>query len=64
MKAEKRTRTIGERLANYYTPTEARRWMDSPHPQLNGERPTDLVMRHEFEPVHAILDRLDSDAYL
>ena len=55
---------LRERLAKYYTPEEADLWICSPHPQLEGQRPIDLMDRGESEAVFAILDRLDSDGFL
>lgn len=52
------------RLGGYYAPEEARAWLHTPHPQLGGERPVDLVQEGRTEEVTAILDRLDADAYL
>lgn len=52
------------RLAEYYTPEEADLWLCSPHPQLEGQRPVDLMARGEHEKVNEILDRLDSCGYL
>lgn len=55
---------LRDRLAEYYTPEEADLWICNPHPQLEGQRPIDLMDRGESAAVLAILDRLDSDAYL
>lgn len=52
------------RLAEYYTPEEADMWIRSPHPQLEGQRPIDLMERGEHEKVNEILDRLDSCGYI
>jgi len=55
---------VVNRLEEYYEPREIRLWLYAPHPQLGGERAIDLIHRNESEPVLAILDRLDADAYL
>lgn len=47
-------------LANFYTVEEANKWMHSPHPQLDGRVP----ILSEVREVAAILDRLESGAYL
>ena len=52
------------RLGDYYSQEEVRAWLYAPHPQLNGERAVDLIHDDRSEEVIAILDRLDSDAYL
>ena len=55
---------IQARLLEYYTPEEADMWLCSPHPQLEGRRPIDLLAVGEGEAVHKVLDRLDADGYL
>lgn len=57
-------RYIFMRLLDYYEPHEARVWLYAPQPQLNGERPIDLLHVGRVQEVVAILDRLDSGAYL
>jgi len=47
-------------LRKFYDRDDAEIWLELPHPQLKGRRPTDC----EFEEVMAILDRLGSGAYL
>lgn len=47
-------------LLELYTAPEARQWLNSPHPQLAGRKPTDCSYRE----VMAILDRLKSGAYV
>ncbi len=55
---------IRNRLSEYYTPEESDMWITSPHPQLEGQRPIDVMARGDYDAVHAILDRLDGDGYL
>lgn len=55
---------IFARLRKYYTYADTYRWLEAGHPQLNGERPLDLINSGRSEEVLAILDRLDSGAYL
>jgi uncharacterized protein (DUF2384 family) len=52
------------RLSEYYNQEETRAWLYSRHPQLQGQRAIDLIHDERTEEVLAILDRLDSDAYL
>lgn len=52
------------RLSEYYSHEETRAWLYARHPQLGGQRAIDLVHDERTEDVIAILDRLDSDAYL
>ncbi len=55
---------VAMRLGAYYSGEEVWAWLHAPHPQLDGERPVDLVQEGRTEEVTAILDRLDADAYL
>ena len=52
------------RLTELYTPHEYFHWMHSPHPQLNGMEPIKALEQGRIGDLHAILDRLDSGAYL
>jgi uncharacterized protein (DUF2384 family) len=52
------------RLAEYYTPAERAVWLNRPHPQLAGQRPIMMIGRGRAAEVEAIIDRLDSAAYL
>jgi uncharacterized protein (DUF2384 family) len=51
-------------LQRHYTQDEAMRWLESPHPQLDGATPQAAINRGEDARVKAILRRLDEDAYL
>lgn len=55
---------VVNRLDEYYTPEEVRIWLYSDHPQLNGRRAIDLIVEDRAAEVIAIIDRLDSGAYL
>ena len=55
---------VVNRLDEYYTPEEVRIWLYSDHPQLSGRRAIDLIVEDRTAEVIAILDRLDTDAYL
>ncbi len=57
-------RLVTERLADFYEPSEARLWLQSPHPQLDGARPYDLVLENRTAEVLEILERLESGVYL
>ena len=52
------------RLSEFYTREEVRAWLYARHPQLEGERAIDLIFGDRTEEIIAILDRLDTDAYL
>ncbi len=52
------------RLGDYYTSEEIRMWLFARHSQLGGERAIDLINGGRSEEVLAVLDRLDSGAYL
>jgi len=55
---------VVNRLQEYYNSDEIRVWLNSPHPQLDGERAMDLIHRGQLEEVLQIIKRLESEAYL
>lgn len=50
-------------LSEFYTPDEARLWLFSPHQQLNGSRPADLVSDDRTDEVLTLIDQLQTGAY-
>jgi uncharacterized protein (DUF2384 family) len=56
--------SVWNRLRGYYDEADAHAWLYAPHPQLQGERPIELIRLGRTQEVAAILDRLDSGAYL
>jgi transcriptional regulator with XRE-family HTH domain len=57
-------RWVAARLADFYEPDEVRLWLQSPHPQLAGVRPYDLIVENRTAEVLEIIERLDSGVYL
>ena len=57
-------RWVAERLADFYTPDEARLWLHSAHPLLKGERAIDLINQGRTSEVLEVLEQLDSGTYL
>jgi transcriptional regulator with XRE-family HTH domain len=57
-------RWVAERLADFYTPEEARVWLHSAHPLLKGERAIDLINQGRTGEVLQVLEQLDSGTYL
>ena len=55
---------LAQRLAEFYTPEEARLWLYAPHPQLEGQRAMDLLRARRTAELLTILDRLEAEAYL
>ena len=55
---------IADQLASVYAPDEARLWLFSPHAELAGRRPADLIAEGRTDEVLEIIDRLQSAAYL
>ena len=55
---------ILDQLSQFYSPEEARLWLFSPHPDLEGSRPADAIKEGETGLVLAIIDRLQSAAYI
>lgn len=51
-------------LSAYYTSDEAKLWLFSPHPQLGGGRPADLIAERKTDEVLRLIDQLDSAAYI
>jgi transcriptional regulator with XRE-family HTH domain len=57
-------RWVAERLSDFYEPEEVRLWLQSPHPQLAGARPYDLIIDGRTREVLEVIERLDSGVYL
>ena len=57
-------RWVAARLADFYAPDEVRLWLQSPHPQLDGARPYDLINEGRTKHVLEVIERLDSGVYL
>ena len=57
-------RYVVDRLSDFYTPDETRLWLHARHPLLNGERAIDLLNEGRTEEVLAVIERLDSGAYI
>ncbi len=57
-------RWVAERLSDFYYPDEVRLWIQSPHPQLDGRRPYDLINEGRTGEVLEVIERLDSGVYL
>lgn len=57
-------RYVADRLSDFYTPDEARLWLHARHPLLKGERAIDLIHNGRTEEVLAVIERLDSGAYV
>jgi len=55
---------LTERLAEFFEPEDARLWLFAPHPQLNGERPADLVAKGRQKEVLAVIARLQDGAFV
>jgi transcriptional regulator with XRE-family HTH domain len=57
-------RWVADRLVDFYEPDEVRLWLQSPHPQLGGSRPYDLIVDGRTVEVLEVIERLDSGVYL
>ncbi len=55
---------VVDRLADFYTPEEARVWLYAPHPMLSDERAIDLLQGRAADQVLAVIDRLDAGIYI
>jgi transcriptional regulator with XRE-family HTH domain len=56
-------RYVVDRLAEFYTPEEARLWLHAKHPMLGGETAIDLINSGRTEEVLAAIESLESGAY-
>lgn len=54
---------LAGQLAVVYPPDDARVWLFSPHSDLDGERPVDLIANDRMDEVLVIIDHLQSAAY-
>jgi uncharacterized protein (DUF2384 family) len=57
-------RYVVDRLSDFYAPDETRLWLHARHPLLNGQRAIDLINEGRTEEVLAVIERLDSGAYI
>jgi transcriptional regulator with XRE-family HTH domain len=57
-------RYVVDCLSDFYTPDETRLWLHARHPLLNGERAIDLINGGRTEEVLAVIERLESGAYI
>lgn len=57
-------RWVAERLSDFYEPDEVRLWLQSPHPQLDGQLPYALISQGRTGEVLEIIERLDSGVFL
>ena len=57
-------RYVVDRLSDLYTPDETRLWLHAAHPLLDQQRAIDLIVEGRTEEVLAVIDRLESGAYL
>jgi transcriptional regulator with XRE-family HTH domain len=56
-------RYVVDRLAEFYSPEEARIWLYSRHRLLNGERPIDLIHSGRTAEVLTVIESLDEGTY-
>jgi transcriptional regulator with XRE-family HTH domain len=57
-------RYVVDRLNDFYTPDETRIWLHTPHQMLGGERAIDLINAGRTQEVLAVIEGLESGAYL
>lgn len=56
-------RYIVDRLAEFYSPEEARIWLYARHPLLNGARAIDLIHEGRTAEVLSVIEGLDESTY-
>ena len=57
-------RYVVDRLADFYTPDETRLWLHTQHPMLDNARAIDLIHAGRTEDVLAVIEALDTGAYI
>ncbi len=57
-------RYVIDKLSEFYTPDEARLWLNAKHPLLQNRRAIDLIRENKMEDVLIVIDRLDNEAYI
>lgn len=55
---------VFERVSEYYPPEEARLWLFTPHRQLGGNTPAQVIRDGKHAEALAVLDQLQSGAYI
>lgn len=63
MTRRRRPESLADQLGHEYEPDEARLWLFSPHRDMEGKRPVDLIASGRMDEVLTIIDRLQSAAY-
>jgi uncharacterized protein (DUF2384 family) len=56
-------RYVIDRLAEFYSPDEARMWLYARHRLLDGKRPIDLIQAGQSEDVLGVIESLDQGTY-
>jgi transcriptional regulator with XRE-family HTH domain len=56
-------RYVVDRLAEFYSPEEARIWLYARHPLLNGARAIDLIHEGRTAEVLSVIEGLDESTY-
>lgn len=57
-------RYVVDRLNDFYSPDEIRLWLHTPHPLLKGERAIDLINVGRTEEVLAVIESLETGAFV
>lgn len=55
---------IADRLSRVYEPDETKLWLYSRHPLLGGARPVDRIQQGHIDEVIALVDQLNSGAFV
>ncbi len=53
---------LTEHLSEFFEPEDAKLWLFTPHPQLNGQRPADLMAKGRMKEVFEVIARLQDSA--
>ncbi len=57
-------KSLGARLAEYWTPDEAELWLTRPQPLLGHMTAVQLIAQNREDELHKLLDQLDDAVYI
>jgi len=55
---------LAERMSKLYARDDARLWLFTPHPLLDGARPADRIKEGKLDDVSRVIDQLIAGAYV
>jgi transcriptional regulator with XRE-family HTH domain len=55
---------LAEQLAEFFEPADVKFWLMSPHPQLGGQTPMDLLRQNRFPEILDVIERMRDSSYV